>query len=109
MKVEIKLIRRIGVIIVFTIVFTPVSSTRAWEYKPHMRMNSDAVDTLPAGMKKFFEIERNFISGHAGDPIKWKRDAKSEMGWKQMNSASYDLGRYWVTARKLAGKSALPE
>ena len=32
-----------------------------------------------------------------------------EMGWSQMNSASYNLGRYWVTAWELAGKPILPE
>ena len=32
-----------------------------------------------------------------------------EMGWNQMNSASYDLGRYWVSAWELAGKPVLPE
>ncbi len=44
-----------------------------------MRINSDAVDTLPTGMKKFFENERNFISEHAVDPDKWKRDDKEEL------------------------------
>ena len=44
-----------------------------------MRINSDAVDTLPPGMKNFFESERNFISEHAVDPDKWKGDDKAEM------------------------------
>ncbi len=44
-----------------------------------MRINSDAVDTLPLGMKNFFESERNFISEHAVDPDKWKRDDKTEL------------------------------
>lgn len=73
------MIIRLLVIIVLTIVFTPVDSTQGWGFTAHMRINSDAVDTLPAGMKKFFESERNFISEHAVDPDRWKRDDKSEL------------------------------
>ena len=73
------MIIRLLVIIVLTIVFTPVNSTQGWGFTAHMRINSDAVDTLPAGMKKFFESERNFISEHAVDPDRWKRDDKSEL------------------------------
>lgn len=73
------MIIRLLVIIVLTIVFTPVDSTQGWGFTAHMRINSDAVDTLPSGMKKFFESERNFISEHSVDPDKWKRDDKSEL------------------------------
>ena len=73
------MIIRLLVIIVLTIVFTPVDSTQGWGFTAHMRINSDAVDTLPSGMKKFFESERNFISEHSVDPDRWKRDDKSEL------------------------------
>ncbi len=79
MKVGIKLVRRISLIIVFAIVLTPVNSTQGWGFDAHMRINSDAIDTLPLVMKKFFESERNFISEHAVDPDKWKHDDKSEL------------------------------
>lgn len=60
-------------------VFIPLELSNGWGFNAHMRINSDAVDTLPAGMKEFFESERNFISEHAVDPDKWKRDDKEEL------------------------------
>ena len=79
MKTGIKLVRRIFLIFALTIVLTPANSTRGWGFTAHMRINSDAVDTLPPGMKKFFVSERNFISEHAVDPDRWKSDDKTEL------------------------------
>ena len=79
MKVGIKLVRRFSLIIVLAIVFNPVNSTHGWGFEAHERINSDAIDTLPPGMKKFFEGERNFISEHAVDPDNWRRDDETEL------------------------------
>ena len=59
--------------------FIPFELSNGWGFKAHMRINSDAVDTLPAGMREFFESERNFISEHASDPDNWRRDDKEEI------------------------------
>ncbi len=72
-------IKKISVTILFiAAMFIPLELSHGWGYNAHMRINSDAVDTLPAGMKEFFESERNFISEHASDPDKWRRDDKDE-------------------------------
>jgi len=65
--------------ITFTlIVLLPSNLILGWGFEAHMRINSDAIDALPEGMKGFFEKEREYISEHAVDPDKWKSNDKSE-------------------------------
>lgn len=70
---------KIIAIIAFTfIVLIPSNLLQGWGFKAHVRINSDAIDTLPTGMKSFFEKERVYISEHAADADKWKSTDKGE-------------------------------
>ena len=73
---------KIITIITFTfIVLMPFNFLQGWGFKAHVRINSDAIDTLPVGMKAFFEEERVYISEHAVDADKWKSTDKKEF-WR---------------------------
>lgn len=73
---------KIVTFITFTlIVLMPSELLQGWGFKAHVRINSDAIDTLPIGIKTFFEKERVYISEHAVDPDKWKSTDKGEF-WR---------------------------
>ncbi len=65
-----------SIALIFAIALIPGSIIQGWGFTAHMRINSDAVDTLPSGMKEFFERERSFVSEHSVDPDLWKKDDK---------------------------------
>jgi len=41
----------------------------AWGANGHKTIANKAVDTLPAELRPFFEVHRNFLVGHAADPL----------------------------------------
>jgi hypothetical protein len=55
----------------FLVCLTTAGTTLAWGPTAHRTVNSLAVDTLPPGMRYFFEANRQFLAEHAGDPDQW--------------------------------------
>ena len=65
-------------LLILIILVVPIYDAIGWGFSAHQRINSDAVDMLPEGLKPFFVANRDYIAEHAPDPDRWKRDDDAE-------------------------------
>jgi hypothetical protein len=72
------------------------ASSAAWAWGPtaHRLVNNWAVETLPPGMRGFFEANRQFLIDHANDPDQWMEKDRYERKRHYMYLDKYGLFPY---------------
>ncbi len=61
--------RRTGVALACLVLFLSPQNLRAWGRSGHRLVANKAVDTLPQGIREFFDANRGFLLQHVTDPL----------------------------------------